>query len=133
MRGIITVASVREQEAWLQRTPPEVLESVATTTRRRRHQEVYCQNGPVDYRYRLVSGAARRLATPTDGRRQIVDFLLPGNYFGFSARNEHSFTVETIVDDTLVARYPRARNRRAHGLRSAAGAADPGPDRGGNL
>ena len=109
MRGIITIASVREQEAWLQRTPPEVLESVATTTRRRRHQEVYCQNGPVDYRYRLVSGAARRFATQPDGRRQIVDFLLPGNYFGFSARNEHSFTVETIVDDTLVTRYSRAR------------------------
>lgn len=63
----------------------------------------------MDYRYRILSGAARRFATQPNGRRQIVDFLLPGDYFGFAFRVEHSFTVEAIVDDTLVARYPRAR------------------------
>jgi CRP-like cAMP-binding protein len=88
---------------------PSALESLATTVRYRRHQEIYNQDGPVNYRYRLVSGAALRFATLPVGRRQIVDFLLPGDYFGLTSRREHSFTVEAITADTLVARYPCAR------------------------
>ena len=41
-----------------------------------------------------------------DGRRQIVDLLVPGDHFGFSSRNRHILTVEA-VQDSVVARYPR--------------------------
>ena len=44
-----------------------------------------------------------------DGRRRIVDFLLPGDFFGFSAREEHHLEVEAVTEDTVVARYPRRR------------------------
>jgi CRP-like cAMP-binding protein len=42
-----------------------------------------------------------------DGRRHIVDFLLPGDFFGFCPTSGHHFCVEATVAGTLVARYPR--------------------------
>jgi CRP-like cAMP-binding protein len=45
----------------------------------------------------------------TDGRRYIASFLLPGDFFGFSAGQVHRFSVEAIIAGTIVARYPRRR------------------------
>jgi CRP-like cAMP-binding protein len=42
-----------------------------------------------------------------DGRRQILDFLVAGDFFGFTSRDLRHFIVEAVVDETLVARYPR--------------------------
>lgn len=39
----------------------------------------------------------------------MIDLLLPGDYFGFSRQQHHEFTVEAIVSDTLIVRYPRRR------------------------
>ena len=105
MRGI---RGARECQPVSQYPALAVLESLGTIRRYRRCDEIYSQNDPVSCYYHLVSGAARRFSTQPDGRRQIVDFLLPSDYFGFSSRSEHSFSVEAIVDDTLIARYPRA-------------------------
>jgi CRP-like cAMP-binding protein len=44
-----------------------------------------------------------------DGRRQIVDLLLPGDFFGFSVADEYDFAVEAVVEGTTVASYPRRR------------------------
>jgi len=99
----------RDDQSWAPLDPVAILESFANLTRYHSQQEIYDRNDPVLYRYRLVSGAARKFTTQPDGRRQIVDLLLPGDLFGFAQLHEHSFTVEATVDDTLVARYPRAR------------------------
>jgi CRP-like cAMP-binding protein len=85
------------------------LETIGTTMSYRQSQGIYRPSDPVDYSYRLIGGAARRFTTQRDGRRQIVDFLLPHDFFGFSTRHEHSFSVEAITEDTRVKRYPRAR------------------------
>jgi CRP/FNR family transcriptional regulator, nitrogen fixation regulation protein len=103
------LGSIRDHQSLSRDSDLSALESLAKPARYRRHQEIYSQNDPVTYRYRLLCGAARRFATQASGRRQIVDFLLPGDYFGFSWHKEHSLTVEAIVDDTLVARYPSQR------------------------
>jgi CRP-like cAMP-binding protein len=44
-----------------------------------------------------------------DGRRQIVDLLLPGDLFGFSVLDEYDSTIEAIAEGTVVAAYPRRR------------------------
>jgi len=44
-----------------------------------------------------------------DGRRQIVDLLLPGDVFGFTSLDEYDSSVEAIVEGTVVAGYPRRR------------------------
>jgi len=75
----------------------------------RRGQEIYAPDDPADYWYRMARGTARKCAVRADGRRQIVDFLLPGDFFGLVNRHEHHFAVEAITEGTVVARYPRRR------------------------
>jgi CRP/FNR family nitrogen fixation transcriptional regulator len=73
----------------------------------RRDQEIY---GPADvgeHWYCIMSGAARKYALMADGRRRIIDFLLPGDFFGFRARHREFFATDAIVTGTKVARYPR--------------------------
>jgi CRP-like cAMP-binding protein len=64
---------------------------------------------PAEYLYRLVSGVARDCALLADGRRQIMAFLMPRDFFGFAVRNEHEVAIEAITEGTVVARYPRER------------------------
>jgi CRP-like cAMP-binding protein len=85
------------------------LDSLAIRTRYVRGQAIYKEHGPVECWYRIESGVARRFSTRADGRRQIVDLLLPGDIFGFGAGGRHHFEVEAVTDDTVVARLPCSR------------------------
>jgi CRP/FNR family transcriptional regulator, nitrogen fixation regulation protein len=73
----------------------------------RNGQEIYGENDASEHWYCLISGAARKYALMADGRRRIVDFLLPGDFFGFRARHQHSFAADAIAEGTTVARYLR--------------------------
>lgn len=87
---------------------PTSMEALAVTNRWHRGQQIYCREDPVRYWYRIVAGMARKSTMLSDGRRRIVDFLLPGDFFGFSIRAERSFDVDAVVE-TSVACYPRHR------------------------
>src|SRR3977135_1440118 len=91
------------------RSIPEALEALAIVTPYQRDQEIYRGESPVGCWYRVISGAARRFAIRADGKRQIIDLLLPGDMFGFGVRGRHAFAAEAITPDTVVARYPIAR------------------------
>lgn len=77
------------------------------TRRLRRGERVYGAGDPVDHWYHLESGMARNSTLFADGRRRIVDFFMPGDFFGFSAGRAHSFDVEAIPEGTVVTRYQR--------------------------
>jgi CRP-like cAMP-binding protein len=94
------------------RDPLDAVGSLATTIEYRRGQEIYAPDDPAEYWYRVVRGTVRKCALRADGRRQIVDFLLPGDLFGLITRDEHRFAVEAITDGTVVARYPRGKIER---------------------
>lgn len=83
------------------------MDSLGTFRRYDADETVYCQGGAADYRYRIVDGAARRCTQISDGRRQITDFLLPGDLFGFDANTRHECSVECVGSNTIVARYQR--------------------------
>jgi CRP-like cAMP-binding protein len=89
------------------------LASIAISMPCRRGQEICGQGQAAESWYRIVSGAARRYVLRSDGRRQIVDLLLPDDFFGFALGSEYDYTVEAIVTNTVVATYPR---KRAEGL-----------------
>lgn len=91
------------------RAPLAAADWLAATTRYCRGEEVYAPGDPAEHRYRVISGMTRKCAVKADGRRQIVDFLLPGDSFGLTTRHEHHFAVEAVTDGTEVARYPRGR------------------------
>jgi CRP/FNR family nitrogen fixation transcriptional regulator len=89
--------------------PLKSLDQLAMITPFHRAQEICSQGSPADHWYYLVSGAARRCVIRLDGRRQIVDLLLPGDLFGFSVLDEYDSTIEAIAEGTVVAAYPRRR------------------------
>jgi CRP-like cAMP-binding protein len=86
------------------------LERLAVVARYEAGESVYRCNDPIEYWYRVVRGAARKSALSGDGRRHIVDFMLPGDFFGL-ARPRH-FCVEALFPGTLIARYPRVSVER---------------------
>jgi CRP-like cAMP-binding protein len=83
------------------------LDALATPIRRRRGEIVCDEERSSGFLYRIASGAARRCALDADGRRRIVDLLFPGDFFGFEGEGRAGATIEALVDETIVLRYPR--------------------------
>jgi CRP/FNR family transcriptional regulator, nitrogen fixation regulation protein len=67
-----------------------------------RNVEIYGENEPADYLYKVVSGAVRTYKVLSDGRRQIGGFYLPGDMFGLETSEEHSFSAEAIADAKIL-------------------------------
>jgi CRP/FNR family nitrogen fixation transcriptional regulator len=88
------------------------LESMSTVARFTPGELIYRSGDPADFWYRVRSGACRECAYGRDGSRQIVDFLRPGDLFGYDAQDVHCFSAEAIVPGTTVARYPRRNAER---------------------
>jgi CRP-like cAMP-binding protein len=63
-----------------------------------RNSEIYGENEPADYLYKVVSGTVRTYKVLVDGRRQIGGFHLAGDIFGFETGEEHTFSAEAITD-----------------------------------
>jgi len=67
-----------------------------------RNVEIYGENEPADYLYKVVSGAVRTYKILADGRRQIGAFYLPGDVFGLESGEEHAFSSEAVVDSVVL-------------------------------
>ena len=67
-----------------------------------RNAEIYGENEPADYFYRVISGTVRTYKVLSDGRRQIGAFHLPGDVFGFETGAEHSFSAEAITNTKVL-------------------------------
>ena len=67
-----------------------------------RNAEIYGENEPAEYLYKVVSGTVRTYKVLTDGRRQIGAFYLPGDIFGLEIGDEHTFSAEAIVDSKVL-------------------------------
>jgi CRP/FNR family transcriptional regulator, nitrogen fixation regulation protein len=63
-----------------------------------RNAEIYGENEPADYLYKVISGAVRTYKVLSDGRRQIGGFYLPGDIFGLECGEAHSFSAEAITE-----------------------------------
>jgi CRP/FNR family transcriptional regulator, nitrogen fixation regulation protein len=67
----------------------------------RRNEEVFGQGETADYVYRVVSGAVRTIRFSSDGRRQILNFYLPGDVFGLECGKHHTLSAEAVADADL--------------------------------
>jgi CRP/FNR family nitrogen fixation transcriptional regulator len=63
-----------------------------------RNAEIYGENEPAEYLYKVISGTVRTYKVLNDGRRQIGFFYLPGDVFGLEVGDTHSFSAEAIAD-----------------------------------
>jgi len=93
-------------------SPLGALEAFSAVTRFSIGEPIYLCGDSAHFWYRILSGAGRQCGFALDGSRQIVDFLRPGDFFGYDAQEMHTFCVEAITRDTTVARYPRRHAER---------------------
>jgi len=63
-----------------------------------RNAEIFGENEPAEYLYKVITGSVRTYKILSDGRRQIGGFYLPGDIFGFQFAEEHTFSAEAITD-----------------------------------
>jgi CRP-like cAMP-binding protein len=61
-----------------------------------RNTEIYGENEPANYLYKVVSGSVRTYKIFDDGRRQIGGFYFPGDMFGLEHGESHQFSAEAI-------------------------------------
>jgi CRP-like cAMP-binding protein len=67
-----------------------------------RNVEIYGENEPAEYLYKVISGAVRTYKVLADGRRQIGGFYLPGDVFGLEIGEQHTFSAEAITDSKIL-------------------------------
>jgi CRP-like cAMP-binding protein len=61
-----------------------------------RNTEIYGENEPADYLYKVISGSVRTYKIFDDGRRQIGGFYFAGDLFGLEHGEAHQFSAEAI-------------------------------------
>ena len=64
-------------------------------------QEIYGEDEPAKYIYRVTKGAVRACKRLLDGRRQIAAFYLPGDIFGIEPGATHLMTAEAVIDTSV--------------------------------
>ena len=64
----------------------------------RRNEEVFGEGENAEYVYRVVSGAVRTIRFSSDGRRQILNFYLPGDVFGLGDQGVGEETAPQVAE-----------------------------------
>jgi CRP/FNR family transcriptional regulator, nitrogen fixation regulation protein len=86
--------------------PRQILGSIARVIRCRRGQTLSLE--PTEqFWLEARSGIARLCSFDATGRRRIVAFLFTGEVWTITPEDSSFFSVEAVVDDTVLARYPR--------------------------
>jgi CRP/FNR family nitrogen fixation transcriptional regulator len=88
--------------------PLAVLQTIGSVVKFKRNAAVFNEGDAARHVYKVISGAIRTCRVLMDGRRQIADFYLPGDFFGLDWQGEHGFTAEAIADAVVIS-YPRSR------------------------
>lgn len=87
------------------------LNGFGTVSRFSRNNTIFSEGDDADYSYRVVKGAVRLSKMMSDGRRQIAEFALPGDFFGINWLEDHALTAEALTDVTLIC-FGRSRLER---------------------
>ncbi|MBI3701615.1 MAG: helix-turn-helix domain-containing protein [Afipia sp.] len=89
------------------------LETVGTLMSYGRDEEIFGE-GEVSARfYKVMSGSVRTYKILDDGRRQIVGFHLPGDFFGLEAGDRHTLSAEALCETNAIAMKRSAVLERA--------------------
>ena len=88
----------------------EVLDALHTTTRLvRRNRDIVTEGRSYETMFVLLEGSAIRYRVLRDGRRQILNILLPGDFIGFpGCFFENALYAITALSDTVICPVPFA-------------------------
>lgn len=81
------------------------LDPIASIMHCHRGQEIGNGSGPAGHWYCVIVGAVRSCTIRSDGRRQILDLMLPQDCF-FVSDSRRQGTIEAAVKETVLASYP---------------------------
>lgn len=76
-----------------------------------RGKTIFNDGEDAEYSYKVVEGAVRLSKVMLDGRRQIAEFALPGDMFGFEYGDAYALTAEAVTP-VVVIRYHRTHIER---------------------
>jgi CRP-like cAMP-binding protein len=79
-----------------------------------RNIEIFGENEPAEYLYKVISGSVRTYKILSDGRRQVGGFYLPGDIFGLEFADEHTLSAEAINDTKVLVVKRNALNALAN-------------------
>ena len=95
-------------------------ESLGVRMQYDRDEEVFGEGEASRYVYRVVSGAVRTFRLLSDGRRQIVEFHMPGDVFGLDGHDRHALGAEAVRSTVLqVIRRDAFMQAPEHGVETA--------------
>ncbi len=86
----------------------ETMRLMGATMSFARNSEIFGEDEPADYLYKVISGCVRTYRILSDGRRQITGFYLPGEVFGLAFSAEHTESAEAIADSKVAVLKRRA-------------------------
>lgn len=81
--------------------PPAPALPRPTAVRAAKDEEIVAQDDKAEHCYLVVSGCVRTVMLMRDGRRQVGEFLFPGDVFGWDALDKHDFGAEAVTQVTL--------------------------------
>ena len=84
------------------------LQSCSARRQFARNETIFSEGDSADYVHKIVSGTVRICRHAADGRRNIAEFLLPGDLLGFQECADQPATAEAVTEVTLIS-YPRNR------------------------
>ncbi len=87
------------------------LQAIGAIARFDRNETIFSEGDAAIASFRVVSGGVRLCKVLADGRRQIAEFRLAGDFFGLDGDGEYALTAEAL-SDTVVVRYARTRMDR---------------------
>jgi len=94
------------------RTFPETsrsaLGAIGTVSLFDRNSTIYSEGDASSHVYKVVNGGVRLCKMMPDGRRQIAEFALPGDYFGIDWLDQYALTAEALADTTAIC-FARSR------------------------
>ena len=93
-----------------------------------RNAEIYGENEPADYLYKVVSGTVRTYKVLIDGRRQIGAFHLPATFSASRPPTSTAFSAEAMTDCKIIV-IKRSARARAGGQGQRRRPPDVGVDR----
>jgi len=99
VRGVSVCAVLDESELGS-------LEAIAEDARYDEKQTILLQGDPADAVYNVTQGTVRLYKLLPDGRRQIVGFLLPGDFMGLALSDHYAFSADAM-ESVMACRFAR--------------------------
>ena len=78
-----------------------------------RDEEIIAQDEGAEYGFQVVSGCVRTVRLLEDGRRQVGEFLMSGDLFGWETGPDNAFGAEAVTPVTLYRFHLRTLEEKA--------------------